>query len=409
LDSGATDGRISQTAIQETAWLDAVGGGRSNETRFHVRQALASIAMSADRMSAIRNLKRGNSRMSRNFETSRSGKPGSALVLALATTFVAAAAMIGSAAAQQPFVLKFGNQTQNDVQHDFMKRYKDELEKVSGGKIRVELYPASQLGPFPRQVEGLRLGNIQALTGPLEFFVGVDPSFQATSMAGLFKDNEHIRAVADKPEFRKIIEDVGDKKGVTVGAFIVYDMQYFTFKQPAVSLADVKGRRVRVLASEAEQASVQSLGMASIPMALPEVLPALQQGTIDGVSSGLSIFTTLRYYDAAPNALETRLWGILTGVLFSKEWLSGLPADLRKQVLDVAKSLEAPNHAWNVENLQNAREVWTKNGGKLLKLPDAEQAAAQKSVSEATVKVLSKYPAVKATYDAIKAIADKTP
>lgn len=343
--------------------------------------------------------------MSRIFEPSRLVKPG----IALATALLAGAAMVSSTAAQQPIVLKFGTQTQNDVQHDYMKRYKDELEKVTGGKIRVELYPASQLGPFPRQVEGLRLGNIQALTGPFEFFVGVDPSFQTTSMAGLFKGNEHIRAVSDKPEFRKIMEDIGDKKGVTVASFIVYDMQYFTFKQPAASLADVKGRRIRVLASEAEQAAVQSLGMASIPMALPEVLPALQQGTIDGVSSGLSIFTTLRYYDASPNALETRLWGILAGVLMSKDWLTGLPADLRKQVLDVAKAIEQPNHAWNVENLKNAREVWAKNGGKMLKLSDAEQAIAQASVSEATVKVLAKYPAVKATYEAIKAIADKTP
>lgn len=328
---------------------------------------------------------------------------------ASAACIAALMAAHGPAVAQQPIVLKFGTQTQNDVQHEYMKTYKTELEKATGGKIRVDLFPASQLGPFPRQVEGLRLGNIQALTGPFEFFVGVDPSFQTTSMAGLFKGNEHIRAVANKPEFRKIMEDIGDKKGVTVAAFIVYDMQYFGFKQPASKLADFKGRRVRVLASEAEQASVQSLGLASIPMALPEVLPALQQGTIDGVSSGLSIFTTLRYYDAAPHMVETRLWGILTGVLMSKEWLSGLPADLRKQVLDVAKSIEAPNHAWNIGNLKNAREVWAKNGGKMVSLSAAEQASAQKSVSEATVKVLAKYPAVKTTYDKIKAIADKTP
>jgi TRAP-type C4-dicarboxylate transport system substrate-binding protein len=314
----------------------------------------------------------------------------------------------GPAGAQQTFVLKFGNQTQNDVQHEYMKVFKAKLEEASKGRIRVDLFPASQLGPFPRQIEGLRLGNIQALTGPFEFFVGVDPAFQATSMAGLFRNNEHMRAVANKPEFRKILMEVGEKKGVTVGAFIVYDMQYFTFKQPAATLADIKGRRTRVLASEAEQAAVQALGMASIPMPLPEVLPALQQGTIDGVSTGLSIFTTLRYYDAAPHAIETNLWGILTGVMFSKEWLSTLPGDLQKTVLATASSIEADNHTWNVTNLKNAREVWLKNGGKLAKLPPAEQADAQKRVTEATVKVLAKYPAVKKVYDDIKAVADAT-
>jgi TRAP-type transport system periplasmic protein len=323
---------------------------------------------------------------------------------------VAAGAAIacGPAVAQQPIVLKFGNQTQNDVQHEYMKVFKAKIEEASKGRIRVDLFPASQLGPFPRQIEGLRLGNIQALTGPFEFFVGIDPAFQVTSMAGLFRDNEHIRAVANKPEFRKIMHEIGDKKGVIPAAFIVYDMQYFAFKQPTPTLAEFKGRRMRVLASEAEQAAVASLGAAPIPMPLPEVLPALQQGTIDAVSSGLSIFTSLRYYDAAPHVVEGKLWGIMTTVLMSKSWLSELPADLQKIVLDTASGIEAENHAWNVVNLKNAREVWTKNGGTFSMLPAAEQADAQKRVAEATVKVLAKYPAVKTIYDQVKAIADAT-
>ena len=331
---------------------------------------------------------------------------GPLAAFAAATVLAAAAAV--PALAQQPIVLKMGTQTQNDVQHEYMKVFKTKVEQASNNRIRVDLFPASQLGPFPQQISGLRLGNIQSLVGPFEFFVGVDPSFQVTSMAGLWKGNEHIRNVADKPEFRKILQDIGDKKDVVVGGIIVYDMQYFAFKQPAATLNDVKGRRVRVLASEAEQAAVQALGMASIPMPLPEVLPALQQGTIDGVTSGFTIFTTLRYFDASPNALDTKLWALVTGVLFSKSWLTGIPADLQKIVLDTAKSIEAENHAWNRENLKAAVDVWAKNGGKVVSLPAAELADAQKRVFEATNKVLDKYPPVKATYQAMKAIADAT-
>jgi TRAP-type C4-dicarboxylate transport system substrate-binding protein len=328
---------------------------------------------------------------------------GSAL---LAAAFAASVAAASSASAQ--IVMKFGTQTQNDVQHEYMKLFKTKLEAASGKRIRVDLFPASQLGPFPRQLEGLRLGNIEALTGPFEFYVGIDRRFQTTAMAGLFDNNEHMRKVADNPKFRKIMQDIGDSKGVNVAAFIVYDMQYFGFKQPANSLADFKGRRVRVLASEAEQAAVQSLGAASIPMALPEVLPALQQGTIDGVTSGLTIFTSLRYYDAAPHLVETKLWGILTGVLVSKVWLARQPKDLQKIILDTAKGIEAENHAWNVKNLENARGVWTKNKGTFSKLSAAEQADAQKRTIDATLKVLAKYPPVKATYDQIKAVAAET-
>ena len=67
----------------------------------------------------------------------------------------------------------------------------------------------------------------------------------------------------------------------------------------------------------------------------------------------------------------------------------------------------ACGHTWNQNNLKEAREVWAKNGGIMKSLPAAEQADAQKRVFEATTKVLAKYPAVKATYESIKAIADK--
>ena len=64
-------------------------------------------------------------------------------------------------------------------------------------------------------------------------------------------------------------------------------MQSFVFKAPVAKLADFSGKRIRVLASEGEQSAIAALGGSAVPMSLQEVLPALQQGTIDGVNSVL--------------------------------------------------------------------------------------------------------------------------
>ena len=97
--------------------------------------------------------------------------------------------MIGGAPAQaQEFTMKFATLTINDIQHEYIKVYKDELEKATNGRIKVEIYPAGQLGGAPRQTEGLRLGTIEAAIGPSELFFGADPRFQVLAMAGLFKD-----------------------------------------------------------------------------------------------------------------------------------------------------------------------------------------------------------------------------
>src|ERR1700716_4374743 len=97
------------------------------------------------------------------------GRGGRFLVPGLA---VAAGLMLAGAPARaQDFTMKFATQTLNDMQHEYIKVYKTELEKATNNRIKVEVYPASQLGGAQRQTEGLRLRPIQAAIRPPELFV----------------------------------------------------------------------------------------------------------------------------------------------------------------------------------------------------------------------------------------------
>ena len=84
---------------------------------------------------------------------------GKFFAVAAAAAFACSATIVPAGAAD--FVMKFGTATINETQHQFIKFYKEELEKASGGRIEVQVYPASQLGPIPREIEGVQLGNIQ--------------------------------------------------------------------------------------------------------------------------------------------------------------------------------------------------------------------------------------------------------
>ena len=117
----------------------------------------------------------------------------------------------GSSASRRPrpsaaadFTMKIGTATINETQHQFIKFYKDEVEKASGGRIEVQIYPASQLGPIPREIEGVQLGNIQGYVGPVDFFVGVDPRFGVFSTPMLFRDDANAA---------KTVHDAGDPEG----------------------------------------------------------------------------------------------------------------------------------------------------------------------------------------------------
>jgi C4-dicarboxylate-binding protein DctP len=229
----------------------------------------------------------------------------------------------------QDFTMKFATLTINDVQHEYIKMYKASWRRrptIASRSTSIRR-PARRSAKASR---GLRLGRSRRRPGPAELFVGADPRFQGLAMAGLFKDLEHVRRAILVPQVRQAVSDVAASRGLVLLGIIVYDTQSFVFKAPVSKLADFAGKRIRVLASEGEQAQVNALGGAAVPMSLGEVLPALHQGTIDGVNSGIPVFVAFKYYDGATNLLDTHLWAIVTVNLVSKVWYDRLPADLKQ-------------------------------------------------------------------------------
>lgn len=315
--------------------------------------------------------------------------------------------LAGSASAQQQYTMKFATQTMNDVHTQFMEQYKAALEKATNGRIKVELYPAAQLGSAPRQLEGLRLGTIQAAIGPAELMVGADERLQVMAFPGLFKNDAHARRTILVPEVRKAISDVVSSRGLALVGITTYAPQAFAFRTPVKTVADMSGKRVRVLASESERAVVGALGASGVPMPLPEVLSSLQQGTIDGVNSGMPVFVAFKYYDSAPNLLDTHLWEIVSVALISKRWLDTLPADLKQAVLEAGPKVEAPVAAWSLENQKKLGAIWAQNGGKVFELTADQQQDAEKKAVAAIQPLLQKDARLNEFYQKIKAGAEK--
>ena len=110
--------------------------------------------------------------------------------------------------------MKLSTATINDTQHEWLKRFGALVEKNSGGRIKAEIYPASQLGSIPRQIEGVQFGSIQGWMGPPEFLVGVDERFEAPSAPGLFSSVDQVMKVFQDPPVQKMIYGFGTAKGL---------------------------------------------------------------------------------------------------------------------------------------------------------------------------------------------------
>jgi C4-dicarboxylate-binding protein DctP len=301
------------------------------------------------------------------------------------------------AAAQM--VMKAGTATINDVQHEYLKRFAARIAKQAPGKLKVEVYPAEQLGNNARMLEGLALGTVEAVVGPPEFIVGVDPRFQIVGAPGLIKDMHHAVRLTQDPKFREALFGFGEAKGIKGIGLVMYGANVWATRKPVQSLADFKGMKVRVLASQMHTVPLEHIGVTGVPMAPSEAVQALSSGAIDGVRTGITIFTTFKYYDIVKNLTAVDGDGTILSMFYvGKKWFDGLPADVRKLVLDTSAALEPELNQWSVDENVKAEAQWKAHGGQIHRISGPDQVEFQKRMRAAADEVAQKNPRIKEAY-----------
>jgi TRAP-type C4-dicarboxylate transport system substrate-binding protein len=315
-----------------------------------------------------------------------------------AVLVIAALIAHGSAAAQN-LTMKIGTATINDTQHEWMKRFQKRMHAKAGDRIKVELYPSGQLGKIPRMVEGMQLGTVEGFVTPSAFLVGVDKRNQVPWASGIFKDIDHCWRTVRDDGFRRFWFPLMDGKGITAISMFCSDSQAFLTKKRIRRLDDIKGLKIRVLATELEIKPMQAVGIHPVPIPFTEVLPALQKNVIDGMSSIPILFYNLKMFVTARHITRTGLFVASIPVYVSKIWWDKVPGDLRALMLAESREIEGELIAWNAA--ANARTIaaWKKNGGTVNRLPPEDQATLVATVKPVVAKVLAADPRV---YEAFK-------
>ncbi len=292
---------------------------------------------------------------------------------------IVSALLLPSAAAYaqdgKTYSMKLSTATLNDTQHEWLKRFAAAVEKDSNGRIKGEVFPASQLGSIPRQIEGTQFGSIQAWIGPPEFLVGIDERYEALSAPGLFTSVEQDLRVINDPPVNQLMLGLGANKGLTGVAIFPTGPSSIAVRKPVRHLAEFKGFKIRVLASPFQLEMIKRMDASPVAMSLGDVLPAIQQGAIDGALGTLPVFGPLHYVDTAKYLVEVGQPYVNVIVVMNKKWVEALPADLQKIIRDDAASTSKEMQPFNVDFFAGQGKAWTDKGGEFINLPADEQAA----------------------------------
>jgi C4-dicarboxylate-binding protein DctP len=331
------------------------------------------------------------------------GQFGAALV-----GLVTASVLAVTTANAQQFKLKLSLPTINDVVHEYFKAIKAGVEQRSGGRIKVEIYPANQLGQLPAVVEGVALGTIEAAASANGFWVSLEPRFQVFDAPGLFDNVLHGIKVTNDPAIRSRMATFGADKGVEILSPGIYSPMMLLTHKGVRSIADFQGQKVRTQGGAPIQVEpFKKLGVIPVSLPLGEALPAMQNRTIDGMIAGVAPFTAFKYYDIAKPLTFLPATTLVAPIVANRQFMKSLGPELEKIVREEASKAEVLFTDWNMQSIKNGEEVWRKNGGEIITLSPAEAKRYLELVAPVAAQVLSANPKIKDDYDAFLAAAKK--
>ena len=220
----------------------------------------------------------------------------------------------------------------NHSVHQAMVKMGEDLVKISGGKMELEIYPSQQLGTERECIELLQIGSLDMTKVSVGVMENFAPRMKVFGLPFLFRDKAHSFQVLDGPIGQELLDE-GTKYWIKGLAY--YDAgsrSFYTKDKPVKSPEDLKGLKIRVMESVTAVDMVNSLGGSATPISWGELYTSLQQGVVDGAENNPPSFYLSRHYEVCkyfsldehtvlPDVLiiGTHLWDKLTEQ--EKEWM----------------------------------------------------------------------------------------
>lgn len=197
------------------------------------------------------------------------------------------------------FTIKMGHVLNEESPfHAASLKFKELVEKNSGGSIKVEVFPSALLGNDRELAEGLQLGTVDAAIVATATVSGFCPEIQVFDLPYLFKSSEHAYEVLDGEIGQQVMDIFYEKSGIVALALAENGWRQVTnSKHPVTTAADMDGLKIRVMEIPCHLDYWKSLGTDPTPMAWTEVYTALQQGTVDGQENPVQTIYTQKIYE----------------------------------------------------------------------------------------------------------------
>lgn len=278
----------------------------------------------------------------------------------------------------EQYVLKFGHDYMPDSPHNRAAlEFKEIVEKRTDGNIKVEVYPAQQLGKGREMIEGMQLGIVQGVALPSSNFAGFDMRISIPDLPFLFSSPEKCHEILDGDIGSELLDVLKNHKMIGA-AWWESGFKCFTANFPIRHPDDFIGEKIRVMPSPILLAQFEAYGASGIPIDFHELYNALQQGVVDGEENPITTIYNMKFYEVQEYITLSNHGFLGYIVAFSKDWMDKLPEEYQNIILNAAREV-APMQRAEVAKL--AEEKYLPEiiafGTKIIELTEDQRGAFQ--------------------------------
>jgi C4-dicarboxylate-binding protein DctP len=308
------------------------------------------------------------------------------------------------AAGESPIVIKFSHVAAPDTpKGQGAERFKQLAEERSKGRVRVEVYPNSQLFKDKEELEALQLNSVQMLAPSISKFgpLGVK-DFELFDLPFVTPDLESFRRVSESSWGKTALKRL-EARGIIGLAYWDAGFRVITANRPINKLADYKGLKIRINSSKITQAATRAIGAIPQNMAFSEVYLGLQTGVVDGCETVMSNVWTQKFFEVQKYIALTHHTHQAYAVVVNKSFWDGLPADLRQTLEGAMKDATTYANALGAQEEQDAAARIKASGrSTLIELSPAEREELRKAMMGAHKEVEARIgaPALQSFYQA---------
>lgn len=253
-----------------------------------------------------------------------------------------------------------------------MKQFAANVEKATGGKVAIDVFSSAVLGGEDKMLIAVQSGTQDLYMGALSPISARKKELQIFDFPFLFGSDAEAAYVLDGPVGRKMLDGLGDMnvQGLVWAGGAFRNMS--NSKRPLNAMADMKGLKVRVMQSPMALASFNAMGMNAVPMAFPEVYPALEIRALDGYEHPVVDMFANKMFEVQKHLTITNHVYTPVALLASKKWWSSLTPEQQKIVQKVADDTRTFQRS---EELRQAGDVVSQlkaKGMSVTEMPAAE-------------------------------------